>query len=91
MYEILNLPSSLASTYVLVILLAASYLCYRISAISSNGRAEQEEKISSSQTSEKISQSVSKESEFPDNWWNGKDVFELERRAIFSKVSAGLQ
>lgn len=29
---------------------------------------------------------VSKESEFPNNWLTGKDVFELEKRAIFSKV-----
>lgn len=29
---------------------------------------------------------VSKESDFPENWWTGKDVWELERRAIFSKV-----
>ncbi len=31
--------------------------------------------------------SVSKESDFPDSWWTGDEVFELERRAIFSKVS----
>ncbi|TQB75898.1 hypothetical protein MPDQ_001499 [Monascus purpureus] len=29
---------------------------------------------------------VSKESNFPENWWTGKDVWELERRAIFSKT-----
>lgn len=33
-----------------------------------------------------FSATVVKESEFPDNWWTGKDVFELEKRAIFSKV-----
>lgn len=36
--------------------------------------------------SQEASQSVSKESDFPENWWSGKDVFELERRAVFSKV-----
>ncbi|PGH11766.1 hypothetical protein AJ79_04667 [Helicocarpus griseus UAMH5409] len=29
---------------------------------------------------------VWKESDFPDNWWTGDDVFRLERRAIFSKT-----
>ncbi|BCS02273.1 putative iron-sulfur cluster-binding protein [Aspergillus luchuensis] len=28
---------------------------------------------------------VCKESDFPENWWTGSEVFELERRAIFSK------
>ncbi|PYH94266.1 iron-sulfur cluster-binding protein [Aspergillus ellipticus CBS 707.79] len=28
---------------------------------------------------------VSKESDFPTDWWAGSDLFELERRAIFSK------
>lgn len=31
--------------------------------------------------------SVIKEPEIPEGWWNGRDVFELERRALFSKVS----
>jgi hypothetical protein len=30
--------------------------------------------------------SVSKEPEVPEGWWNGRDVFELERRALFSQV-----
>lgn len=30
---------------------------------------------------------VSKESEFPADWWTGKETYELERRALFSKVS----
>lgn len=30
--------------------------------------------------------SVSKEPEVPEGWWSGRDAFELERRAIFSKV-----
>lgn len=30
---------------------------------------------------------VSKESDFPAGWWVSKDVFELEKRAIFSKAS----
>ncbi|KAK2782087.1 hypothetical protein FQN52_001200 [Onygenales sp. PD_12] len=29
---------------------------------------------------------VSKESDFPTNWWTGEDVFLLERRAVFSKT-----
>lgn len=29
---------------------------------------------------------VSKESEFPTDWWVGKQTYELERRALFSKV-----
>jgi hypothetical protein len=29
---------------------------------------------------------VSKESEIPEGWWNGREVFELERRALFSQV-----
>lgn len=29
---------------------------------------------------------VSKEPEVPAGWWNGREVFELERRALFSKV-----
>lgn len=33
-----------------------------------------------------LSQAVSKESEFPEAWFVGNDIFELERRAIFSKV-----
>jgi hypothetical protein len=35
---------------------------------------------------ESASLTVSKEPEVPDGWWSGRDVFELERRAIFSKV-----
>lgn len=31
--------------------------------------------------------SVIKEPEVPEGWWNGRDIFELERRALFSKVS----
>ncbi|KAH1495774.1 hypothetical protein KXV92_004020 [Aspergillus fumigatus] len=30
-------------------------------------------------------QAVSKESDFPENWLNRNDIFELERRAVFSK------
>ncbi|CAL5868560.1 uncharacterized protein PFLUO_LOCUS2787 [Penicillium psychrofluorescens] len=30
--------------------------------------------------------SVSKEPEVPEGWWSGRDAFELERRAIFSKT-----
>lgn len=30
--------------------------------------------------------SVIKEPEVPEGWWNGRDAFELERRALFSKV-----
>lgn len=26
-------------------------------------------------------------SDFPDDWWSSSELFELERRAIFSKVS----
>lgn len=29
---------------------------------------------------------VGKESDFPADWWTGKGVYELERRAVFSKV-----
>lgn len=29
---------------------------------------------------------VSKEPEIPEGWWNSREVFELERRALFSKV-----
>ncbi|RDK37430.1 hypothetical protein M752DRAFT_287098 [Aspergillus phoenicis ATCC 13157] len=35
--------------------------------------------------SEGSENTVHKESDFPQNWWTGSDVFELERRAIFSK------
>lgn len=33
-------------------------------------------------------QVVSKESDFPENWLNSSDIFQLERRAVFGKVSA---
>lgn len=29
---------------------------------------------------------VSKEPEVPEGWWSSREVFELERRALFSKV-----
>jgi hypothetical protein len=32
-------------------------------------------------------QAVCKESDFPENWLNSNDIFQLERRAVFSKVS----
>lgn len=35
---------------------------------------------------ESTAQTVSKESDFPANWWTGKGIFDLERRAVFSKV-----
>lgn len=35
---------------------------------------------------ERASLTVSKEPEVPEGWWSGRDIFELERRAIFSKV-----
>lgn len=34
--------------------------------------------------------SVIKEPEVPEGWLTGRDVFELERRALFSKVSLAL-
>lgn len=36
---------------------------------------------------EEENRGVSKESNFPAGWWVSKDIFELEKRAIFSKVS----
>lgn len=38
------------------------------------------------QTASGESESVSKESDFPADWYTGKNVYEVERRAIFSKV-----
>ncbi|GAB1197424.1 hypothetical protein APSETT444_006717 [Aspergillus pseudonomiae] len=35
---------------------------------------------------EEENRGVSKESDFPAGWWVSKDVFELEKRAIFSKA-----
>lgn len=32
--------------------------------------------------------SVSKEPEVPEGWWSKREVFELERRGLFSKVSS---
>jgi hypothetical protein len=29
---------------------------------------------------------VSKEPDLPEGWWTGRDIFELERRALFSQV-----
>lgn len=40
----------------------------------------------SSRVNDTDSLTVSKEPELPEGWWSGRDVFELERRAIFSKV-----
>lgn len=31
---------------------------------------------------------VTKEPEVPEGWWTSREVFELERRALFSKVSS---
>jgi hypothetical protein len=31
--------------------------------------------------------SVSKEPEVPEGWWSNRDVFELERRSLFSQVT----
>lgn len=94
MSEALGLHS-LVSICILAILLVGAYVWYKISAILPNESARQygkrgtlmESSPSSPQASARTSQIVSKESEYPDNWWNGKDVFDLERRAIFSKVS----
>lgn len=38
------------------------------------------------ETGQSSSINVCKESDFPENWWTGDEVFRLERRAIFSKV-----
>lgn len=40
--------------------------------------------------SKTTSSTVSKESDFPENWWTGKDIFDLEKRAIFSKVGSDI-
>lgn len=96
MWKALSSHSSLASICILAILLVGAYVCYKISTLplkeSAGQHAKRETLVkpspSSLRASERASQPVVfKESEYPDNWWNGKDVFDLERRAIFSKVS----
>lgn len=69
----------------LAMLLGGSYLyqTQRPSRPSNRERRPQHEPTSKHHESPAT---VVKESEFPDNWWTGKDVFELEKRAIFSKV-----
>ncbi|GKZ88347.1 hypothetical protein AnigIFM59636_008205 [Aspergillus niger] len=49
-------------------------------------RVDKPKKTELNPVSEGSENTVHKESDFPQNWWTGSDVFELERRAIFSKV-----
>lgn len=51
-----------------------------------SGRQEKNVKKTIHPSFTDASVSVTKESEFPGDWFTGKDVFSLERRAIFSKV-----
>lgn len=39
-----------------------------------------------SATDQESGLAVSKEPEVPEGWWSGGDVFQLERRALFSQV-----
>ncbi|KAI3005744.1 hypothetical protein CBS147346_4094 [Aspergillus niger] len=48
-------------------------------------RVDKPKKTELNPVSEGSENTVHKESDFPQNWWTGSDVFELERRAIFSK------
>lgn len=53
-------------------------------------KADRTTEPTATQASSNPSLVVSKEPELPEGWWTGRDVFELERRALFSQVIAVL-
>lgn len=54
---------------------------------SASGNSRHVQFSDTEQSDNNSSPMVTKESEFPNNWWNGDDIFNLERKAIFSKVT----
>ncbi|KAL1970261.1 hypothetical protein VTN77DRAFT_5421 [Rasamsonia byssochlamydoides] len=79
------LSSFLALLTVLAMVLGGSYL-YRTQHLSRSRNRPQQLQQEQTAKHQESSATVFKESEFPDNWWTGKEVFELEKRAIFSKT-----
>jgi hypothetical protein len=86
MVEAFPLSSCLTLLTVLAVVVGGSYL-YRTQRSSDAANRSQQLQQESTLKNQESPSAVLKESEFPDNWWTGKDIFELEKRAIFSKVS----
>lgn len=77
--------SSPASVFVAVVTLAflANQAWPRLSRQKQNDKLTYASIADSYQTSDL---SVSKEPEIPEGWWSSREVFEIERRALFSQV-----
>jgi hypothetical protein len=78
---------SLASpASILVALVAILFVLYRTWAHLSQPRAAKVTGFTKLTPPNNTDLTVSKEPEVPEGWWNGREVFELERRALFSQV-----
>lgn len=101
MQELLPLAVSSPSVAVsvLALLVSVAYLLHKASLLSQNSdtqllsrkKGSGKDEARPSAAAKTIQSTVSKESDFPGNWWTGKDIFDLERRAIFSKVCYNAQ
>ncbi|KAL2007371.1 hypothetical protein VTN00DRAFT_8809 [Thermoascus crustaceus] len=80
----------------LALLVAVAYLSHKSSSLhlqNSDTQVQSRKEVSqddvaraSTIDSKTTSSTVYKESDFPENWWTDKDIFDLEKRAIFSKT-----
>ncbi|KAL5364778.1 hypothetical protein BJX96DRAFT_188066 [Aspergillus floccosus] len=81
--------SSFVPTPVLVVIITGLFFFYRLQPhlfIPGDKKLYYPERTGTCQIPQPATpQGVSKESDFPETWWVGHDIFELERRAIFSK------
>lgn len=71
---------------ILVALVTVIFLLHRICPHLFEPKADKVTESIVITSSNKSDLTVSKESEIPEGWWNGREVFELERRALFSQV-----
>ncbi|CAG7978711.1 unnamed protein product [Penicillium nalgiovense] len=70
---------------ILVALVTVIFLLHRICPHLFEPKADKVTESIVITSSNKSDLTVSKESEIPEGWWNGREVFELERRALFSQ------
>ena len=73
-------------TSVLVAVVTLIFLLHRTWPHLSQPKADKDTESIETTSLDNSDLTVSKEPEIPEGWWSGREVFELERRALFSQV-----